>query len=202
MLPADLIAECQSLHTDSRRGYHAWSHPLALLALLPEVDARLFDSLAVECAILLHDAVYDPQRSDNECQSAKLARRLLSGRVPTASLERTIRLIEATERHLVPEGLAPEEAQDTRIFLDMDLSILGAAAGVFDAYEAGVRHEYSHVHEAAFRSGRAAILERFLVRDRLYLSDWGHGRFEAAARLNLKRSLDRLRAGQPGALDP
>ena len=119
MLPADLIAECQQLHTGSRRGYHGWSHPLALLALLPEVETGLFDSLAVECAILLHDAVCDPLRSDNERQSAELARRLLSGRVPTSSLERTIRLIEATERHLVAEALTPEEAQDTRIFLDM-----------------------------------------------------------------------------------
>lgn len=202
MLPADLIAECQQLHTGSRRGYHGWGHPLALLALLPEVEAGLFDSLAVECAIMLHDAVYDPLRSDNERQSAELARRLLSGRVPTASLERTIRLIEATERHLVPDGLVSDETQDARIFLDMDLSILGAGAEDFDAYEVGVRHEYIHVPEADFRSGRAAILERFLARDRLYLSDWGHDRFEAAARLNLKRSLDRLRAGPSGALAP
>jgi predicted metal-dependent HD superfamily phosphohydrolase len=201
MLPAALIAECQRLHTDSRRGYHGWSHPLALLALLPDIAASLSDPLAVECAILLHDAVYDPVRSDNERQSADLARRLLAGRVGPASLERAVSLIGATERHLVPEGLTPEEEQDARIFLDMDLSILGAEIEAFDAYEAGVRHEYSHVQEAAFRKGRAAILERFLERDWLYLTDWGRDRFEARARVNLKRSLDRLQAGESGGAD-
>lgn len=201
MMPADLYAECQRLHTDSRRGYHGWSHPLALLALLPEVAASLCDPVAVECAILLHDAVYDPVRSDNERQSASLARRLLSARVTEVTLERTIGLIEATEKHLVPEGLTPEEAQDAGIFLDMDLSILGAEAEAFDAYEAGVRHEYSHVPEEAFRKGRAAILERFLARDRLYLTDWGRDRFEGRARANLRRSLDRLKTGESGVAD-
>ena len=83
------------------------------------------------------------------------------------------------------------------IFLDMDLSILGASAEAFDAYEAGVRHEYRDVPEAAFRSGRAAILEGFLARDRLYLSDWGWARFEARARENLRRSIQNLRQTRP-----
>jgi predicted metal-dependent HD superfamily phosphohydrolase len=78
-------------------------------------------------------------------------------------------------------------------FLDMDLSILGATAADFDAYEAGVRHEYREIPEALFRAGRAAILEGFLARERLYFSDWGRARFEAAARDNLKRSIARLR---------
>ena len=176
------------LHEDSDRGYHDWSHPVALLSLLPEVSARLHDPVAVECAILLHDAVYDPAAHDNERRSAALARELLGGIIADESLARTVRLIEATERHQVPEGLSPEDADDCRIFLDLDLSILGADEGAFDRYEAGVRHEYRHVPEPLFRQGRAAILERFLQRDALYMSDWGRDRFEAKARANLRRA--------------
>lgn len=193
-LPPALIAELEQRHSGPERGYHSWRHPVALMALLDEVRGQLADPLAVECAIVLHDAVYDPVRSDNERRSAALARELLAGVVPPATLERAVRLIEATERHRVPEGLAPDEAADLRLFLDLDLSILGADEAAFDAYEAGVRHEYRHVPQPAFDAGRAAILADFPTRDRLFLSPWGQARFEARARDNLRRSLARLRA--------
>ena len=193
MLPPDLIARIARLHAGPDRGYHAWSHPQALLALLPDVRDRLADPLAVECAILLHDAVYEPAAADNERRSAVLARELLHGVVPDETLRRTVRLIEATERHEVPADATGAEAVDISIFLDLDLSILAAAPAAFDAYEAGVRHEYRNVPENMFRLRRAAILERFLARERLYLSDWGRTRFEAPARANLARSLATLR---------
>lgn len=194
MLSDDLLAEIQALHEGQDRGYHGWSHPLALLALFDEVEAELTDSLAVRCAILLHDAIYEPRRSDNETRSAELARRMLGGVVPEVILDRAVRLIEATRRHAIPEDLASDEVDDMARFLDMDLSILGAKPEVFDAYEAGVRHEYREVPEDLFRQGRAAILEGFLKREALYFSDWGRGRFEVRARENLARSIARLKS--------
>ncbi len=192
-LPAALMRRIERMHAGPQRGYHAWSHPQALLRLLDEVRAHLADPLAVECAILFHDAVYDPTRADNERRSAALAWRLLQAVVAAPTLARAVRMIEATERHEVPADAPAEEADDIRLFLDMDLSVLGASETAFDAYEAGVRREYAHVPEPDFRAGRAAILERFLARDRMFLSDWGVARFEAPARTNLRRSLARLR---------
>jgi len=195
MLSETLLDEIRGLHAGPDRGYHGWSHPLALLALHAEVEPLLHDPEAVRCAILLHDAVYEPRRTDNESRSAALAARMLEGLVPDETLSRTIRLIEATARHAIPADLPDDEAADMALFLDMDLSILGASPSDFDAYEAGVRHEYREVPRAAFRHGRAAILERFLARDALYFSDWGRARFEVAARENLKRSIAKLRDG-------
>jgi predicted metal-dependent HD superfamily phosphohydrolase len=194
MLSDTLLADIRALHESENRGYHGWSHPLALLGLLAEVETELDDPLAVRCAILLHDAIYEPRQSDNETRSAELARRMLDGVVPAATLERAVRLIEATQRHAIPEDLPPGEVGDMARFLDMDLSILGAAPEAFDAYEAGVRYEYREIPEAAFRAGRAAILERFLQRDALYFSDWGKARFEVRARENLRRSISQLKA--------
>lgn len=105
MLPPSLIKTIQALHADPGRGYHAWRHPQALLELMVEVRAQLHDPLAVECAIVLHDAVYDARRADNEQRSAALARELLEGVVPAETLARTVRLIEATERHRVPADI-------------------------------------------------------------------------------------------------
>jgi predicted metal-dependent HD superfamily phosphohydrolase len=193
MLSDALLTEIQALHEGPDRGYHGWSHPLALLALLDEVEAELADPLAVRCAILLHDAIYEPRRADNETRSAELARRMLDGVVADSTLDRAVRLIEATQRHAIPKGLAPGDVDDMARFLDMDLSILGAKPQVFDAYELGVRHEYREVPEDLFRQGRAAILEGFLKREALYFSDWGRARFEARARENLKRSIAQLK---------
>lgn len=194
MLSAALIDKIRVLHAGPDRGYHGWSHPLALLALHGEVAGMLHDAEAVRCAILLHDAIYEPRRKDNERRSAALAAEMLKDVVPEATLGRTLRLIEATAHHAIPAGLPAEEAADMALFLDMDLSILGAAAEVFDAYEAGVRHEYREVPEEAFRAGRAAILQGFLAREALYFSSWGRDRFEATARANLARSVAALRA--------
>ena len=144
---------------------------------------------------MLFRSIYEPRRSDNEGRSAALAREMLAGVVPADVLGRIVRMIEATGGHLIPPGLPPDEAADMAVFLDMDLSILGAPDADFDAYEAGVRYEYRDVPEAAFRAGRAAILEGFLAREAIYYSDWGKARFDAPARLNLARSISQLRQG-------
>ncbi len=78
---------------------------------------------------------------------------MLAGVVPGESLARTLRLIGATQHHMIPDDLPADERDDMAVFLDMDLSILGAAPQTFDAYEAGVRHEYREVPEPLFPPG-------------------------------------------------
>jgi len=194
MISDALLEHIRDLHSGPDRGYHAWSHPLALLRHFETVRSTLNDPLAVYCAIVLHDAIYEPRAKDNEERSARLAEDLLTGVVPDETLGRAVRMIEATARHAVPEGLPADEEADLRTFLDMDLSILAAPKDVFDAYEDGVRHEYREVPADAFRAGRAAILEGFLARDALYMSPWGREAFEEKARDNLRRSIAQLRA--------
>jgi predicted metal-dependent HD superfamily phosphohydrolase len=60
----------------------------------------------------------------------------------------------------------------------MDLSILGPPAPAVARYEADIRRAYAMVPEDAYRVGRAAVLERFLSRDRLYFCDYFHARLE------------------------
>lgn len=102
-------------------------------------------------------------------------------------------MVRATAKHRPQEGLSTDDLHDTLHFLDLDLSILGADQVRFDAYEAGVRHEYRHVEWATFAERRAGILARFLERESLYQTDWGRLEFEARARRNLTRSIARLR---------
>ena len=101
-------------------------------------------------------------------------------------------MIEATATHALPDPDDKAAGRDAALFLDMDLSILGASPVEFDAYEAAVRREYGWVEEKAWRAGRAAVLEKFLARPHIFHTEAFRQRFEAQARKNLARSLAAL----------
>lgn len=181
-----------SLYAGPGRFYHGLDHVEALLTLARANHAAIADPEAMDAAIWFHDAVYDATRSDNEALSAALARQHLAGSCEAARLDRIAAMIEATAGHEPPVFGDAAAESDARLFLDMDLAILGAAPEAFDAYEAAVRREYAHVPDAAWRTGRAAVLRRFLERGMIYRTETFHGTLEQAARANLARSLERL----------
>lgn len=174
------------------RAYHNLDHIRACLEELDTVRGSCNEPNAVEAAIWFHDAIYDARRSDNEQQSAQLARRVLSNcGMSAAFCDRVERLILAT-RHDRPPG-TPDEA----LIIDIDLSILGQPPHIFDAYERAIREEYAFVSEPDFRAGRSKVLQRFLDCKQIYSTEGFRARYEAAARANLERSLRRLREARP-----
>lgn len=188
-VPPAILQELRQRYGEPQRVYHGWAHVEALLALFAEVRPKLHDPQAVLYATLFHDAVYNPRRDDNEERSANLLTARAAGLLDRTSLDRTVRLVLATKGHALPKGVGAEERADAALFLDMDLSILGADAARFDAYEHDVRAEYAHVPDDQFRAARTRILAAFQGREQLYLSDWGRVRFEGQARRNIARSL-------------
>ncbi|MBL8549114.1 MAG: hypothetical protein JNJ73_03950 [Hyphomonadaceae bacterium] len=189
-LPPATLADLQARYAESQRHYHTWDHIEELFARYEEFAAVLRDARAVALAIAFHDAVYDPMRSDNEPLSAALLKEAGGGEA-RASVAAAMEMIEATKSHTPPTGAACD-LDDALLFLDADLSILGADQARFDEYEAQVRKEYAFAPGAAFTAGRAAILKRFLERPTLYFTDWGRRRFETQARANLRRSLSKV----------
>jgi predicted metal-dependent HD superfamily phosphohydrolase len=75
---------------------------------------------------------------------------------------------------------------------DVDLSILGRAPEVFDAYEQAIRKEYAWVDDEQYNRARIEVLQSFLDRDRIYRTDVFAGLYEQSARENLSRSISRL----------
>ncbi|KAK4098144.1 hypothetical protein N658DRAFT_526514 [Parathielavia hyrcaniae] len=187
--------ELTALYSSPTRHYHSLTHVTALLTLLSAHRRHFADPDAVEAAIWFHDAIYDARAEApgaNEKASAELAVAHLTGLVEARHLAWIRSVIEATATHTLPEDLDDGETSDAALFLDMDLSILGAGEAEFDEYEAAVRKEYHFVDDDGWRAGRAAVLRTFLNRDRLYQSDLFRGLYEDAARRNLGRSLRRL----------
>ncbi len=184
-----------ALYRAADRHYHGLAHIEALLALAAEYRPILSDPQAVEAAIWFHDAIYDSRAKDNEARSAELARESLADRIAPARIERISAMIEATATHQVPDLGSPDANRDAALFLDMDLSILGTPAALFDAYEAAVRRDYAWVDDTAWKTGRAAVLRNFLARPHIFHTPEFGERFEAQARENMERSLERLATG-------
>ncbi|MHB8275748.1 MAG: DUF4031 domain-containing protein, partial [Dermatophilaceae bacterium] len=63
----------------------------------------------------------------------------------------------------------------------------------FDGYCSQVREEFAHAPDAAYRKGRAAVLEPFLHRDTIFRTSHALSTWEMPARINLGRELTRLR---------
>ena len=93
----------------------------------PTIGRRCDDPEAVEAAIWFHDAIYDSKAKDNEAQSAALAEKKLAGRADPDRLRRILAMIIATATHELPRFDDAHSIRDAALFLDMDLSILGAA---------------------------------------------------------------------------
>jgi predicted metal-dependent HD superfamily phosphohydrolase len=195
-MPADawrtVIPQLEARYREPQRAYHDLAHIRDLLRLHGEIAGRLDDPRTVEMAIWFHDAVYDPHAHDNEEQSARLVRPMLTGLVEDADIDRVEALVRVTDGHRLPEGTEPGIAHDMAYFIDADLSSLGAPRPVFDRNSANIRTEYAHVPEEAFNAGRARILRMFLDRQPLYLTSWFRERYEAQARENLSRGLQDL----------
>lgn len=190
--PPPLLVGLRARYDEPQRVYHSWSHIEALLGLYEKYKGMLRDPTRVLWAIYWHDAIYDPSAHDNEVRSAALLREEAVDLLPDARIVQIEKLILATIRHELPEGLGFDVTADCAAFLDLDLSILAAGEDAYDLYETGVRKEYAFVPEDVFAVARKTILERFLTREKLFYSPMLARQWDAKARANLKRSIAKL----------
>ncbi len=193
-LPASLVAELQIMYATPLRPYHSIVHIQEVLGWFDQVaDANLWrDALVVHAAILFHDAIYIAGRTDNETLSAqRAADALLRFAWPgsRAQVHRVVDLIELTARHGQRTAADINDIDDdAALFLDCDTAILAAPPAAFDVYDAGIAAEYQHLPAPVFRAGRRHFLQMMAQQPRIFLSDFFHDRYDAAARRNLVRA--------------
>ena len=177
------------------RAYHSMAHISWCLDLLreffPEKSPRPDWYNRVELALWFHDVIYDPRRKDNEKRSS----RVLVGAGAMLGLDEMLVQeagfdIECTTHTLV--WTRTKCPLPTQWVLDIDLASLGFEPAKFDRNSEQIREEYSFVPEGAYRAGRKAVLQGFLDKPRLYYTQECHDRFEAQARANLQRAIEKL----------
>lgn len=188
-----LLNQLIAAYSERQRHYHTLQHLRECLAYFDAAATLAPHPARVQLALWFHDAVYDPQRSDNEERSAAWAAAAVRHAGCGDEVGRQVEALVLATRHLEP-GAPPPPDEDTALLLDIDLAILGAAPARFDESEAQIRKEYAHLDDDAFRAGRARVVESFLARPQLYATGAFRAALEKQARTNLERSLARLRA--------
>ena len=179
------------------RAYHHSGH---LSQMLTDLD-RLYaphshtgsTPLPLVLAAWFHDAVYEGAPGEDERRSEQLAGASLeplvvAGLLSEEELQLVRLLVRATATHELPESTelpAGYNPADIEFFLDADIAILAAEPARYRRYLRGVRSEYSHFDDEAFRTGRTSFLHSVLERERIFLSERARELWEEPARANL-----------------
>jgi predicted metal-dependent HD superfamily phosphohydrolase len=190
LLPAAARREAElnklvAAYSAPERHYHTLQHLenlFAQVAAFPQEDA-----VVVGLAIWFHDAVYNALGSDNEAKSAEWALAFLAETtLAPARRERVADLIRRTADHTQPQ---PAADADLLLFLDADLSILGAPEAAYWDYARQVRREYRLVPDLLYRPGRRQVLAKLLAAPVLFHTPALRAAFDAPARHNLQAEL-------------
>ncbi|MGW6564354.1 HD domain-containing protein [Streptomyces sp. NPDC054975] len=177
--------------SESHRRYHTVDHLRAVLDRVDELAEQGGEGGELELVRLaawFHDAVYRPDRSENEERSATLAEKALTEAGLTAhEVAEVARLVRLTVTHDPADGDVNGE-----LLCDADLAILATDEDTYGGYARAVREEYAFVPDDAFRQGRAAVLRQLLALPRLFRTPYGATAWEARARRNLEGELAEL----------
>ena len=176
--------------SEPQRHYRDQRHLRECLALWTRWREHSPRAGEVAIALWFHDAIYDPQASSNELNSAAwAARSLVRAGADSDTAQRVHDLVMATQ-HDASTALA--SSLDARLLVDIDLSILGSPAERFERYDQDVRKEYAWVPGFRYQEARAQVLQTFLDRPRLYHGEHAVVLLEAQARINLAAAMSRF----------
>ncbi|MFI6940575.1 hypothetical protein ACIBI4_14985 [Streptomyces sp. NPDC050418] len=189
--PAPYAENLLKRWAEPQRRYHTVAHLTAVLDHIDVLASHADDPDLVRLGAWFHDAVYLPDRSENEERSARLAERALAEAGLSASaVAEVARLVRLTVTH----DPAPDD-RNGQVLCDADLAILASDPAAYAAYTAAVRDEYGFVPDDAFRTGRARILAQLLALPRLFHTPYAATEWEARARANLEKELAQLTRG-------
>ena len=175
------------------RRYHTLEHIEHCFRELEGVRHLVSDRNAVEFFIFFHDAVYDVGRKNNEERSASLfAQTAHAAGLPWGLTRKVVQLILLSESHRA----YPESDPDALLALDIDMSILGADAPVYDAYARAIREEYGMYTDKEFAIGRVGWIFRTLDSQPIFLTEVFRKKYEERAVANLKEELVQLQNRQ------
>ena len=174
-----------------KRHYHNLEHLENMFLQLKEVQNEIYDMPAVEFALFYHDIIYKVTRKDNEERSALFAVEQLKQLQKAAKTDlqlnnistRCEKMILATKTHTISDD------NDTNLFTDADLSILGQSWKVYEKYIQQIRKEYAIYPDFMYNSGRKKVLEHFLTMEYIYKTKLFREKYENQAKENLRREL-------------
>ncbi|MGH8050616.1 MAG: HD domain-containing protein [Arenimonas sp.] len=197
LMPAALWAELEAAYQKPPRAYHNIQHVHEVAAHYRNVAESVGWKYPKEVylAVLYHDAIYHAGRKDNEMRSAEFAVEAVGKYLANESINliKLSGLIELTARH--GHLHAGNLDEDSKLFLDCDMAILGVETAQFLAYDKAIATEYrGKLPGWMFQFYRRKFLKNLLDSPRIYLSELFLESHEAKARSNIEGLLKKPRS--------
>ena len=168
------------------RYYHNLEHIQQIFRAIEEIKELVVCFPVISLSAWFHDYVYNPQGQNNEEESAINAERMLNKlNIPSNIIFIVKQIILSTKKH---QPLL--DSIDNLIFLDADLSMLGASSEKYRQYAQAIRQEYHWLSNLDYQQGRKKVLTNFLARNRIYYTDYFYHKLESTARRNLKAEIE------------
>jgi predicted metal-dependent HD superfamily phosphohydrolase len=176
--------EIEKNYCSKGRHYHSLKHLEELFKQLAAVKSQIADWDTVIYSMYYHDIIYDVLHNDNETNSSKYAaKRLAKLGFPAEKIEQCKLQIEATKTH------ARSADNDTNLFLDADLAVLGKDENRYLDYTNQIRKEFSYYPDFVYNPGRKKVLKHFLDMFSIYKTDYFIDLYEAQAKINIEEEL-------------
>lgn len=176
-------------YQEPHRAYHTLTHINECLTEMKKVEKAFEHPAVVIIAIWYHDIIYDTRAHDNEEKSAQCAREIMKRTGFPDYFSGYVEAMILATKHTESATLS----RDAEYFLDIDLAILGKEPSQFDVYEKQIRQEYIWVDEVEYKKGRTKVLSSFIEKPLIYRTEYFRARYEEQARINIERSLAKLR---------
>ncbi len=174
----------QAAYQEPHRHYHTQQHLFECLQLFDTYHYLAKNPLAVEFALWFHDAVYQPQRFDNEQQSAIWAVTVLEqAEIAAPFIQQVYALIMATNHQ------QPPQTEDEKLLVDIDLGILAAAPARFAQYQQQIRAEYEWVAEMIYQEKRRQVLTHLYNNGDIFHHADIKTSLESSAQINLQQTI-------------
>jgi predicted metal-dependent HD superfamily phosphohydrolase len=135
--------------------------------------------------------IYKSNRKDNEEQSAEYFHTIAfesKFNMQASEIVYVKDLIRYTEHNCF---FAEKLHKDAQLLLDFDLSVLSKSEDVYSKYSKDIRQEYKRYPNFIYNKGRLDVLNSFLQKDRIYLTE-EFSLFEESARKNIKSEINYL----------
>src|SRR5258708_27992883 len=155
------------------RHYHDMNHLYGVVSMWNDHKHLLKDADAIFFAAIYHDIIYNPKRADNEEKSKDffIDKLISCATLGSEMLVKAARAILATKHNEESKQYWYDD-KDIQYLLDFDLEILGTRhESTYEWYRKGVRKEYSTYPLKVYKAGRKAVLESFLKRKQIYLTE-------------------------------
>lgn len=179
--------DIEKQYTSQKRHYHNLQHLENMLVQLETCKEQITDWDTLLFSLFYHDIIYKVTSKENEDKSALVAIKALSSiGYPKEKVKLCAEQILATKNHELSTD------NDTNLFTDADLSILGSEWEIYLEYSRQVGKEYAIYPDFMYNPGRKKALQHFLGMEYIFKTQFFREKFEDQAKQNIHTEITLL----------